>query len=310
MGIYSRDYIRDDQYERRIRSLDSNVCKPILIVTIVVFVAQLFTQQTKIIVIEGFEFATRTSLVAEWFSLNMDAVTSGQVWRFLTYAFCHDTDALFHILFNMLLFWWFGRELEQIYGSREFLYFYLMAAVFAGLCYLVLGILTQSIGNCIGASGAIMAIMMVYAIHYPTRVILIWGIIPVQIRWLVAIYVVFDAWPVLNALQGTGVSDGVAHSAHLGGLLFGFLYWKQKIRFEQLFKGLSLDGLKPNVRRGPKLKVHVPEEPESFHSSADQDAEVDRILQKISEQGEGSLTDEERQTMIDASNRYKNRTRT
>ena len=94
-------------------------------------------------------------------------VYQGQVWRLLTHAFCHDRYGVFHILFNMLFLYWFGCTLESMYGSREFLLFYLAAAVFAGLAFVGLDLYTGSRIPGIGASGAVMAVTMLYAMHFP-----------------------------------------------------------------------------------------------------------------------------------------------
>ncbi len=99
------------------------------------------------------ELLPSVSIVQEWFELQTNKVVrQGQVWRLLTCAFCHDRFSLWHILFNMLFLYWFGRMLEPLYGSREFLLFYLTAAVVASLCYIGLDLFTRHSVPAIGAS--------------------------------------------------------------------------------------------------------------------------------------------------------------
>src|SRR5262249_36864532 len=104
----------------------------------------------------------------EWLQLDTKKVVyEGQVWRLLTHAFCHERYFIFHILFNMLCLYWFGCTLEMLYGSREFLLFYLTAAVVAALAFVGMDLYTGSTSPGIGASGAVMAVMMLYTMHFP-----------------------------------------------------------------------------------------------------------------------------------------------
>src|SRR5438874_3668659 len=102
----------------------------------------------------------KASFIQEWFELDTrKVVRQGQIWRLLTHAFCHDRYSIWHIVFNMLLLYWFGGTLETMYGSREFLLFYLTAAVVAGLTFVGLDLWTGITIPGIGASGAVMAVM-------------------------------------------------------------------------------------------------------------------------------------------------------
>lgn len=291
MGIYSRDYLRDESPRRPVYSGTGagSAWKGLIIATVVVFVLQ----------------QASAGQVTSWLVLqDTSVIERGQIWRLLTYAFCHSDD-IFHILFNMLFVWWFGKTLEQMYGSREFLWFYLAAAVFAGLCNLLMGFVLRFGGMTLGASGAVMAIMMVYAMHFPRQQILVFGIIPVEVRWLVAGYVVFNSLPVLKQLAGQARMDDVANTTHLGGLLFGYLYCKSNIRLSRVFDKLRL----PNFRKmfGPRSKIKIYQPPKRPGNSQDLNEQVDTILAKIHEHGESSLTDSERETLKQASQQYKNR---
>jgi hypothetical protein len=152
----------------------------------------------------------------------------------------------------------------------------------------------------------VMAVVMLYAIHYPRETIYVFMLIPIEIRWLVALYVIYDLHPVLLALAGTPQETGIAHAAHLGGLAFGFLYWRTGLRLETYWDRLPrlrVDRLFGS-RRGVRLYRPPGGEPHK-----DLDAKVDSVLQKILQQGEASLSDEDREVLKAASERYRNRMR-
>ncbi len=246
-------------------------------------------------------FLPRISVVQEWLQLETRKVLRGQVWRLLTCAFCHDRTAIWHLVFNMLFLFWFGITLESMYGSREFLLFYLAAAVVASLAYVGLDLLTRESMPAIGASGAVMAATMLYAIHYPRSVVYVMWVIPVEVRWLVVFYVIFDLHPVLLALAGDRMDTGIAHAAHLGGLAFGYLYWKFDLRLSPFVNALRIPRWRhPFRRRAVRLFTPTAGDAET---SANLDAQVDEILRKIGSQGRASLTRREQEILATASRR-------
>jgi len=242
----------------------------------------------------------RVSIVQEWFELNpKKTVEQGQIWRLVTSAFCHDRYGLWHILFNMLLLCWFGQRLERMYGSREFLMFYLVATVVASLAYVALAYYGGSKAPAIGASGAIMAVMMLYVIHYPFEQFLLFWFIPVPLWVLLSLYLLYDLHPVLLALAGDRMFTGVAHACHLGGLAFGFVYWRFGMRLEGLLFHV------PQVaRRSRSTPFRQPVVLPFPRGDASPDR-VDDVLRKISEQGKDSLTEEELDILIQASEKYR-----
>lgn len=298
MGIYDRDYARASYTRRQLWGGDLPVIKSLIAVNIAVYVLQVLTINSQ----PG---------ITQFLALKTDLfVGSFQIWRLLTYAFCHDPLGPSHILFNMLALWWFGGELERMYGSREFVSFYLVSAVVSGICFLLIQVITAVPSTAIGASGAVMAVMMVYAVNFPRQIIRILGIFPVEAWMIVAFYVAYDAYPVLLALGGTQAADGVAHAAHLGGLAFGYFYTNRNLRLSGLSTGWSLKRFRKSTgpklfREKPDLRVYR-EEPEP-PASKEIDARVDELLAKISRQGEASLTEEERKTLFEASRRYRQR---
>ena len=126
--------------------------------------------------------------------------------------------------------------------------------------------------------------------------------IPIEIRWLVLLYVILDLHPVLLALSGDPVYTRIANAAHLGGAAFGFIYWRYGLRLDNVENRLT------RLRRFWRMKrtVRLYQAPRES-SRSDLDSLVDEILQKIHEQGESSLTDLERKVLKTAADRYKGR---
>jgi membrane associated rhomboid family serine protease len=250
------------------------------------------------------EDVRRVSLVQEWFELDPNKVVhQGQVWRLVTNAFCHDRHSIWHIFFNMLFLYWFGCTLESMYGTREFLLFYFAAAIIASLAYIGVDLANGTSIPSIGASGAVMAVTMLYALHFPFETICIMWFLSVPMWLLMAFYVLWDLHPVLLQLSGEHVGSGIAHAAHIGGLAFGFLYGWFQWRLDPLLSWIP--GIGKSSRPRPARYVDrttsrsLGPDPEMEH--------VDDILRKISEQGQDSLTDEERAILANASARMKRR---
>jgi membrane associated rhomboid family serine protease len=243
----------------------------------------------------------RASIVQDWFELDpQKTVQKGQVWRLLTSAFCHDRYSLWHIVWNMLFLCWFGQRLERMYGSTEFLLFYLAAAISASLAYVALAYYSGAKVPAIGASGAVMAVMMVYVIFYPSEQFLLFWVVPVPLWVLMSVYVLYDLHPILLALAGDHMFTGVAHASHIGGLAFGFLYWRFGWRLEPLLDRVWPTAVerKPSRFREPVIHKFVPRDD-------DLEDQVDEILKKISEHGKDSLTDAELDILIQAGTKYR-----
>ena len=258
------------------------------------------------------------------FSLNTNITSHPwNFWQLLTYGFLHDGPSLelqdrlrafgqtqhyspFHLLGNMLMLFFFGREVEGIMGRAEFLRFYCTAIVMAGIAWVV-GEQFQEPGinvRLVGASGGVMAVLAVFIWYFPQQTVYFWGVLPVPVWALGVLYIAIDFGGALTGARG-GFHDAklvVAHVAHLAGAVFGLLY---------AWRGWSLEDLggwtERLFRRRPRMRVvHPGGEPDD---DASLDAAVDRILAKISRTGESSLTPEERETLARASRRLKHRDR-
>src|SRR5262249_47216244 len=181
-------------------------------------------------------------------------IEQGQPWRLVTCGFCHGRYGIWHIAFNMLALYWFGTRLERMYGSREFLLFYLAAVICSSLAYVGLAYYTGSNAAAIGASGGVMGVMMLYVIYYPHETFLLFWVIPVPLWALLGIYVLYDLHPVLLQLRGDQFFPGVAPAAPPAGLAFGSLYWRLSLRLETIFE---LKGHAPPRRKSGLFREPV-----------------------------------------------------
>ena len=148
-------------------------------------------------------------------------------WQLLTYGFLHGN--LYHIFFNMFGLWMFGREMELLMGTRRFLIFYLVCVIGAGIVQLVVAAVQGGFYPTVGASGGLMGVLLAFALAYPNRrIMLIFPPIPMPAKYFVLIFGLLSLY-----LGFSGNVPGVAHFAHLGGMLFGFLllrYWARPRR--------------------------------------------------------------------------------
>ncbi|MDX1607416.1 MAG: rhomboid family intramembrane serine protease [Candidatus Competibacterales bacterium] len=155
-----------------------------------------------------------------------------ELWQLVSYGFLHG--GLLHIFFNMFGLWMFGVPLEQLWGARRFLHYYFVCVVGAGLVQLLVSsLLVDRAGGfypTVGASGGVLGVLMAFAMMYPNRLImLVFPPIPMKAKWFVVFFAGFTLWAGI-----TGTQAGVAHFAHLGGMLFGFLmiqYWRRRWPF-------------------------------------------------------------------------------
>jgi membrane associated rhomboid family serine protease len=303
MGIYDRDYYRREgpsllgSFANR-----GTVCKWLIGVNAAVFILQMFT------VTDG-PFGRSAGPLTDALLLDPDKVVHGQVWRLVTYAFLHDPNSVMHILFNMLFLWWFGADLEDLYRPREFLAFYLTAAAVGGAIHVALFKLSLvSTPGVLGASGAVTAVVMLCALHYPTKVILLFFFLPVPIWAFVVFMVAKDFFTLMG-----GVRTGVAVDVHLAGAAFGFFYQKCHLHLTSLWPQLK----QWRRRSQPRLRVFRDEEeaaPVSVAAPVPADeeqleAKMDAILEKISRTGKDSLTPPERELLLRASEVFKKKRR-
>ncbi|UCC79810.1 MAG: rhomboid family intramembrane serine protease [Candidatus Zixiibacteriota bacterium] len=208
------------------------------------------------------------------------------IWQPVTYMFLHG--GTWHILINMFILWMFGSELERTWGTREFLKFYFIAGIGAGLVNVVFSIFSPETWHIpiIGASGAIYGILVAYAMLFPNRLVYVYFLIPVKVKYLVIFLVVIE-------FLSTYRADGVAHFAHLGGALFGFLYLRYNMRWR--LRKWSVSEFVQRLR-----EERVTRKREEGDKLMD---EVDAILDKINKVGYENLTRREKKILEKASDK-------
>jgi membrane associated rhomboid family serine protease len=144
-------------------------------------------------------------------------------WQLLSYGFLHG--GLMHIAFNMYGVWIFGTPVEKVWGTQRFLIYYLVCVVGAAIVQLIVGAFTGSRAPTVGASGGVFGLLLAFAMMFPNqRLMLLFPPIPITALWFAVGYGLLSLW-----LGVTGSAAGVAHFAHLGGMLFGLLlilYWR------------------------------------------------------------------------------------
>jgi membrane associated rhomboid family serine protease len=320
MGIYDRDYYRKEGPSfLGSFAIRGQVCKWLIIGNIIVFVLQLLTRTKNVNPFTGEVLGHLPGPFTQALWLDTQQVFNGQVWRLLTYAFLHDTDYIWHIIINMWVLWLFGPDLEEMYGRWEFLAFYLVSAFLGGLVFLgtgameslrVVGTINGLPSICLGASGAVTAVLVLCAIHYPHRTILLMFILPVPLWALAVLQVVQDSY---RAIAGN--NNGVAVTVHLAGAGFAALYYKLNWRLMSLWPKKRIW---QRQRSRPRLRVYREEEVETPQpvpvpappaSDVDEqlEAKLDAVLAKVARTGQASLTEKERAILLRASEVYKKR---
>lgn len=213
-------------------------------------------------------------------------VIHGWVWQLATYMFLHG--GVMHILLNMFYLVMFGSDLERWWGSREFVKYYFICGIGAGLIQVLTTYLFHwnPLVPVIGASGAVFGVLIAYAMAFPNRQILLWFVIPISARVLITIFAFIELAMTVEYRGG----DGVARFAHLGGMLVGYLYLKQESIGWWVKRSLG------GNRRPSRPRFRRDRE-------ADMQSTIDEILEKISREGMGSLSEEEKQLLHDSAER-------
>jgi len=154
-------------------------------------------------------------------------------WQLITYAFLHGS--LLHLAFNMFALYMFGGAIERVFGARRYLAYYLVCVVSAALTQLVFARVTGAFYPTVGASGGVFGLLLAYAMYFPNnRIMLMFPPIPMPARVFVVIYALLELY-----LGVTGTQAGVAHFAHLGGLVGGFAmlrYWRGASAWRRLLR--------------------------------------------------------------------------
>ena len=299
-----------------------SMTKNLLIVNFLAFVA------TWVLELRGIDL---TQLLGLHFFLASDF----HVYQFFTYMFLHG--GFTHIFFNMFALWMFGSVIERVWGPKKFIFYYIVCGIGAGITqelvqyatYTIEGIsayqyvsaggvqLTTdayiNLWTTIGASGAVYGILLAFGMIFPNeRLFIIPFPFPIKAKWLIVGYIAIELF---SAMSGPG--DGVAHMAHLGGMLFGFLlirYWQKhpdssqgfgRSRGQEFFENLKrrYDQRQQHSSRMKAEQTDPRRESDEEYNARKRknQEEVDAILDKIRKSGYDSLTKEEKKKLFDQS---------
>lgn len=246
------------------------------------------------------------------FGLNYIFSSTFHVWQPLTYMFMHA--GFDHIFFNMFALLMFGIPLEQRWGSKRFLTYYLVTGIGAGIIqelvwFCMYGAIDAPLVT-IGASGAVFGILLAFAWLFPDeKMFLLFVPIPIRSRVFVALYALCELW--LGVHTPTG--DNVAHFAHLGGMLFGWLlilWWRHRgvngfgrtyhpSRLKQWWRNFCEQLKERKPKKKNRQKFHYQDPIHTNIQDETKDKEIDRILDKIKTSGYSSLTEEEKRTLFE-----------
>ena len=257
-------------FNRPTISIPSGV-KFLLIVNIVVFVLV--------------ELSGQQSLLFRTFGLVPSLVWSKfKIWQLFTYLFIHG--GIFHIFFNMFVLWMFGKDLESQWGKMEFLLFYFVCGIGAGLITVLFSV--NSIVPIVGASGAIYGLLLAYGFTYPNQMVYLYGLVPIKVKYMVLGLGAIAFFASLSASQ-----SNVSHITHLSGVIIGLIVMYFNINWKVIklwyirmrLKGLSQQPAKQDNEEAQMKK------------------QVDKILDKLNDSGWDSLTEQEENYLTQASKR-------
>ena len=301
MGLENREYLRseyDDGYNSGPPRGPMAITTKIILVTVGVFIIQLITAQPG---------SDGSRGITDWLQLDQEHLFQGQIWRLVTYAFAHSLGNILHIAFNMFALWSIGRAVLRLMNEREFVAFYLCGAVFSGIVFISFRALIHSPAPAIGASGALSAMVAMFVLHFPNQQLALFGVFNFQARKLLTAIVLFELFQCVGMIIQNGDpflfrGRHMAHSAHLGGFLFGYLYVKWHMNLT-MWWGNVAGRVQVPKRRNPDIRVYNP----GTQPEVDLSSKVDAILDKISREGEESLTERERRILTQASENLKNK---
>ena len=252
-------------------SLKSWVFKLIIANVAIFFLLQLFTRGNQ-------------NLILSYFGLIPLLVKKGFIWQFVTYMFLHG--GFFHLVFNMYGLLIFGIPIEQEWGSKKFLFYYFFTGVGAGISIFILNsFLGMSMSVTIGASGAVFGILLAFGILFPNVQLLVFFVIPMKAKYFVIIFGGIELY--LMITQGS--SSNISHIGHLGGLLFGIIFFLVSKRRSIKFKAKGFQAkFSEEISKSKTGKIQDASDNREFLTG---------ILEKAGKSDSSSFTDDEFQRL-------------
>lgn len=280
MSLRDRFYMREEYHPSRVSTR-------LIIILIAAFVVQ-----SVLLFYGGID-------VNKHFALSLDGILHGKVWQLLTFQFLHSTPWPWHLLFNCLGIYFFGRRVEEALGSKKFLGLYLLSGVVGGVLQVLLTLIPRHFdGPVVGASAGVCGLIAIFCSMHPMEEMQMWiYFFPVRIRahWFLKFLLFFSAFGALIPF------DSVAHGAHLGGLFLGISYVRNSSIWERFLRGWKWPFGRAKRTQAGGLARHKPwaggRTKTANESGTFISREVDPILDKISAEGFEALTDEERKIL-------------
>lgn len=308
MGLGDRDYYKPSGFGGF--SLFPPVIKKLLIINAAVYFIQILFQSFALGGIPGQLYIFKYFALVPLGGVDLGGFTMDFLpWQLVTYQFLHGD--FWHIAMNMFILWMFGMEIESYWGSSKFLFFYLFAGIAGGLLQLI----TATSAYTIGASGAVYGVMVAFAMFFPDRYIFLYMLVPVKAKYLIVFVMVME-------FMSVGDMSFVAHLVHIGGaaFAFGFILLDRKYHFnvDRWISKLKQKGSSYQKKdsynfkspfRKPFGKSQGGVQDATFYeingeqkkSNEVDQAEIDEILDKISQSGYQNLTNEEKKKLFEAS---------
>ena len=276
--------------------------------------------------------------LTDWGALHFFMASDFHVYQFITYQFLHG--GFTHLFFNMFALWMFGCVIENVWGPKKFIFYYIFCGVGAGLCQEMVQYISfaadgltsldpeqilnvngqrlmtvdqiMNLSSTIGASGAVYGILLAFGMTFPNERIFIFPLpIPIKAKWFVGIYAVIEFTSAMFS-----VGDGVAHMAHIGGMLFGFLlilYWRKRPNsyfnvdatrqfFDKWSRTSRTSHTSETSYTSSNTTYSRPEDDMEYNARKKaRQEEIDKILDKIRVSGYDSLSKEEKRRLFEAS---------
>ncbi|MCL2025200.1 MAG: rhomboid family intramembrane serine protease [Leptospirales bacterium] len=278
------------------------VVKRLLIINGTIFLAQL--------ILGSYSMAINGT-IQQFFGLSLKVFNEFKIWQLFTYMFLHG--GWLHILFNLLTLWMFAGSLEERWGSKLFLKYYIYCGVGAGLFITAMNYYTENPLPTIGASGALYGILLAYGMTWPNREVLLYFLIPVKIKYLVVLFGLIEFFGTINP-SGSGIS----HIGHLGGLISGFIllkFFKLRQRSSNRQRPSSSAGAASTVKSGSKKdnddfvstffkKKRLKKKKREIEQRIEAKEIIENLLEKIARSGMSSLSHEEKKNLEWARKHY------
>jgi membrane associated rhomboid family serine protease len=204
------------------------------------------------------------------------------LWQPFTYLFFHG--GIWHVLINMFVLWMFGSELEKFWGKKEFLRFFFITGIGSGLITILFSL--SSTNPVVGASGAIYGVLLAYGLLFPNRLVYLYFLIPIKVKYLVMLIGAIAFFSSLNP-----GNSNISHLTHLSGMVIGFIYLRSSINWNTINHFV--------IHRKDEIKRHYEEKKNEQREALK--LQVDAILDKINDVGYDNLSESEREFLFKAS---------